>query len=156
EASVAEMPGVVKVVVKKNFVGIVAEKPWQAIQAATKLKVNWSAGEGLPSFQNFADYLRNTKPTRDTLAVNAQDVDSKISGSSKVIKATYQSPYQMHGSIGSSCAVADVQPNKATIWSPTQAVYPLKTSMAMVLGIKADDVHIIYRQGSGCYGVNQA
>ena len=38
ESSVAGMPGVVKVVVKGNFVGVVAEKPWQAIQAAAKLK----------------------------------------------------------------------------------------------------------------------
>ena len=30
------MPGVVKVVVKKNFVGVVAEKPWQAMQAAAR------------------------------------------------------------------------------------------------------------------------
>ena len=30
------MPGLVKVVVKKNFVGVVAQKPWQAIQAANK------------------------------------------------------------------------------------------------------------------------
>ena len=34
ESSVAGLPGVVKVVVKKNFVGVVAQKPWQAIQAA--------------------------------------------------------------------------------------------------------------------------
>ena len=34
ESSVRGMPGFVKVVVKKNFVGVVAEKPWQAIQAA--------------------------------------------------------------------------------------------------------------------------
>ncbi len=156
ESSVAGMPGLVKVVVKKNFVGVVAEKPWQAIQAANKLKINWSAGEGLPSYANFADYLRNTKPTRDTLAVNAKDVDAKLGAAPKVVKATYQYPYQMHGSIGSSCAVADVQANKATIWSPTQAVYPLKASMAIVLGMKPEDVHVIYRQGSGCYGVNQA
>src|SRR5437763_238556 len=34
ESSVRGLPGVVKVVVKKNFVGVVAEKPWQAMQAA--------------------------------------------------------------------------------------------------------------------------
>ena len=39
-----DCPGVVKVVVKKNFVGVVAEKPWQAIQAAAKLKVDVDAG----------------------------------------------------------------------------------------------------------------
>ena len=44
ESSVSGMPGVVKVVVKKNFVGVVAEKPWQAIQAAGKLKATWTPG----------------------------------------------------------------------------------------------------------------
>ncbi len=34
EGSVRSLPGVVKVVVRKNFVGVVAEKPWQAIRAA--------------------------------------------------------------------------------------------------------------------------
>jgi CO/xanthine dehydrogenase Mo-binding subunit len=62
----------------------------------------------------------------------------------------------MHGSIGTSCAVADVQGGKATIWSATQAVYPLKTSAAMVLGIPAEGVRVIFRMGSGCYGVNGA
>ena len=36
ESSVRDMPGVVKVVVKNNFVGVVAEKPWQAMQAADR------------------------------------------------------------------------------------------------------------------------
>ena len=44
EGSVRDVPGLVKVVVKKNFVGVVAEKPWQAIQAANKLKVAWTRG----------------------------------------------------------------------------------------------------------------
>jgi nicotinate dehydrogenase subunit B len=156
ESSVSGMPGLVKVVVRKNFVAVVAEKPWQAIQAANKLKVTWNRGETLPSQQNFSDYLRTTKPTRDTLAVNAKDVDAKLGGAANVVKATYQYPYQMHGSIGSSCAVADVQAGRATIWSPTQAVYPLRTSLATVLGMKPEEVHVLYRQGAGCYGVNQA
>ena len=156
ENSIHGMPGLIKVVVKNNFVGVVAEKPWQALQAATKLKVNWTPGIGLPRYDGFHDFMRNAKETRDTFAVNSKDVDRKLAGAADVIKATYRYPYQMHGSIGSSCAVADVQPGKATIWSPTQAVYPLKTSMAMVLSMAPDNVRIIYRQGAGCYGVNQA
>jgi CO/xanthine dehydrogenase Mo-binding subunit len=62
----------------------------------------------------------------------------------------------MHGSIGSACAVADVQGNKATIWSPTQAVYPLKSSAAMLLGVPPENVHVVYKQGAGCYGCNGA
>jgi CO/xanthine dehydrogenase Mo-binding subunit len=156
ENSVKGLPGVVKVVVKKNFVGVVAEKPWQAIQAANKLKVVWSPGTGLPKQTDIHDYLRNKKPVRDTLAVNSKDVDQNLTQAAKVIKATYRYPYQMHGSIGSSCAVADVQGAKATVWSATQAVYPLRSTVAMVLGTQLENVHVIFKMGSGCYGCNGA
>jgi CO/xanthine dehydrogenase Mo-binding subunit len=156
ENSVKDLPGIVKVVVKKNFVGVVAEKPWQAIQATNKLKVTWTPGTGLPKQTEIHDYLRNKKPARDTYAVNSKDVDEKLGRAARVVKATYHYPYQMHGSIGSSCAVADVQGAKATVWSATQAVYPLKNTVAMVLGTKPEDVHIIFKMGSGCYGCNGA
>lgn len=156
EHSVHDLPGVVKVVVKKNFVGVVAGKPWQALQAAHKLKVTWTPGTGLPSHRTFYEHLRNQKETRDTLVVDSKDVDDKLAGSAKVVKATYHYPYQMHGSVGSSCAVADVQAGKATVWSPTQAVYPLKSTLAMVLGLPPENVRVIFRMGSGCYGINGA
>src|SRR5437867_2751264 len=156
ENSVRDLPGVVKVVVKKNFLGVVAQKPWQAIQAANKLKAVWTSGTGLPKHSEIHDYLRNNKPTRDTLAVNSKDIDAKLASAAKVMNATYLYPYQMHGSIGSSCAVADVQNGKATVWSATQAVYPLRSTMAMVLGLQLENVHIIFKMGSGCYGCNGA
>jgi len=156
ESSVRGMAGVVKVVTKKNFVGIVAEKPWQAIQAAAKLNVTWSRGPALPKHSSFHDTLRTQKPTRDTFTVNSKDVDEKIGGAAKVIKATYLYPYQMHGSFASSCAVADVQGERATIWSASQAVYPLRDSAALVLGLRPENVHVIFRLASGCYGCNGA
>ena len=73
EASVANLPGVVKVVTRKNFVGLVAEKPWQARQAASKLAVTWTTGAGLPSQRDFYDYLRK-QPSRDAFVVNSKDV----------------------------------------------------------------------------------
>jgi len=156
ESSVRDMPGLVKVVVKKNFVGVVAQKPWQAIQAAGKLKVTWTAGTGLPKQSDFPEHLRNQKPTRDTLLVDSKDVDQKLSEAAAVVKATYYHPYQMHGSLGSSCAVADVQGDKATLWSPTQAVWYQRTTTAILLGLKAENVRVIFRRGSGCYGLNGA
>ena len=155
EASVRGMPGLVKVVVRKNFVGVVCEKQWQAIQAAAKLKVVWTAGPGLPAQHDFYDHLRK-QPARDAAVVDSKDVDQKMTAASSVLKATYQHPYQMHGSMGTSCAVADVQGNKATVWSPTQSAYPTRSGVAAVLGIPPDNVRVIYVRGSGCYGINGA
>ena len=77
ESSVQGMPGLVSVVVKKNFVGVVAEKPWQAVQAAAKLKATWSAGSGLPAQARSHDHLRKS-PVRDSLTVDSGDVDGKL------------------------------------------------------------------------------
>jgi CO/xanthine dehydrogenase Mo-binding subunit len=154
ESSVSGLPGNVKVVMKKNWVGVVADKPWQAIQAAEKLKVTWTPGTGLPSQRDFYSYMRNHPGKRDTYSVNSKDVDTKLAGATTRIKATYLHPYQMHGSIGSSCAVADVKGDNATIWSATQAVYPLRSTSAMVLGLQPQNVRVVYVRGSGCYGLN--
>jgi nicotinate dehydrogenase subunit B len=155
EASVRDLPGVVKVVVRKNFVGVVAEKPWQAIQAAEKLKAAWTPGTGLPGRAGFYARLR-TQPSRDTLLVNSKDVDERLAQAAEVLKATYLHPYQMHASMGSSCAVADVKDGKATIWSPTQSAYPTRSGSALMLGLPAENVRVIFTRGSGCYGINGA
>ena len=156
ESSVRNLPGFVKVVVKRNFAGIVCQKPWQAIQAVRTLKASWTPGAGLPSHRDFFDHLRNQKPSRDSLLVNSGDVEQTLAAAATVLKATYLHPYQMHASMGSSCAVADVQGTKATIWSPTQSTYPVRSGVAMILGLKPDDVHVIFTRGSGCYGINGA
>jgi CO/xanthine dehydrogenase Mo-binding subunit len=156
ESSVKNLPGVVKVVVRKNFVGVVAEKPWQAMQAASKLRVEWARGSGLPAHADFYEHMRADKQTRDTLMTDSKDVEQKLGQAAKVLKATYKHPYQMHGSMGSSCAVADVQRDRATIYSPTQGVWYQKNTSAMLLGLKPENVHVIFRRGSGCYGLNGA
>ncbi len=88
--------------------------------------------------------------------MNSDDVDVKLSRAARVLESTYLHPYQMHGSMGSSCAVADVGGNTATIWSATQSVYPLRDTTAMVLGLRPEDVRVIFVRGSGCYGINGA
>ena len=155
EQSVAGLPGFIKVVRQKNFLGVVCEKPWQAIQAARALKAVWTAGTSLPAASTFYDHLRR-QPARDALVVDSGDVDEALSRAARVIRSTYRHPYQMHGSIGSSCAVADVAKDRATIWSATQSVYPVRNTAAMILGLAPEQVRVIYVRGAGCYGINGA
>ena len=60
ESSIKDIPGA-KVVWDKGFLGVVADKEWDAIKAAQTLKVEWSAAE--PPFPEQAalyDHLRKT------------------------------------------------------------------------------------------------
>ena len=155
ESSVRGMPGLVKVVMRKNFVGVVADKPWQAMRAAAALQATWTPGAGLPAQRDFYDHLRR-QPSRDAFVVNSKDVDDTLAKAASIVTATYRHPYQMHGSMGSSCAVADVRGAMATVWSPTQSAYPTRSGVALLLGVPADNVRVIFTRGAGCYGINGA
>lgn len=155
ESSVSQIPGVVKVVVRNNFVGVVAEKQFHAMQAARQLKIKWNPGPDVPAQKTFFETLRK-QPSQDSLLVDSKDVEQKLSQAGAVIKATYSYPYQMHGSVGASCAVADITAGKATLWSATQSVYPTRSIVAKLLGLPLESVRVIYVRGSGCYGLNGA
>ena len=155
DQSVRSVPGLVKVVVRKNFVGVVAETQYQAGLAARKLAVQWNPGPGLPPQKNFFEYLQK-QPSHDVLSVDSRDTEAQLAAASRVIRAKYTYPYQMHGSIGASCAVADVKPESATVYSATQSAYPTRSIVAKLLDMPIDKVRVIYVRGSGCYGLNGA
>jgi Aerobic-type carbon monoxide dehydrogenase, large subunit CoxL/CutL homologs len=152
--SVRHIPGV-KVVVRKNFVGVVAETQHQAALAARKLAVRWNPGPELPPQKSFFDHLQR-QPSRDALSVDSGDVGKELAAAGAVLRAKYSYPYQMHGSIGASCAVADVKPDRATVWSATQSAYPTRSIVAKLLNLPLESVRVIYVRGSGCYGLNGA
>src|ERR1700733_14925721 len=155
DQSVRSVPGLVKVVVRKDFVGVVAETQYQAGLAARKLAVQWNPGPRLPPQNGFFDYLQK-QPSHDVLSVDSRDTEAQLTAASRLIRAKYTYPYQMHGSIGASCAVADVKPESATVYSATQSAYPTRTIVAKLLDRPIEKVRIIYVRGSGCYGLNGA
>jgi nicotinate dehydrogenase subunit B len=155
EQSLRNIPGLKQVVVRKDFIGVVAETQYQAILAARQLIVRWNPGPALPPQKQFFEHLQK-QPSHDVLSVDSQDVEARLAAANRIIRARYTYPYQMHGSVGTSCAVADVKPGGATIWSATQSAYPTRSVIAKLLNMPPDNVRVIYVRGSGCYGLNGA
>ncbi len=154
ESSVKDIPGVVKVVRQNNFLGVVAESEWGAIQAAQKLKANWSNWEGLPEQSKLWEYVRATKVNKDDVTSNVGNAEQALAQAAKRISATYDFAIHSHASMGPSCAVADFKDGKLTCWSASQATHDLRLQLAAMLSMKDRDVHVIYVEGSGCYGRN--
>jgi nicotinate dehydrogenase subunit B len=154
ESSLMQIPGIVKVVREGSFLGVVAETEWAAIQAAKALKVTWSA----PPKQFPAgpaamyEYLKNTKSFADRAGSEKGNAAGALQQAVKKFENTYFWPFQMHGMIGPSCAVADVRGDTATIWSGSQAPFITRNGVARLLGLPEQNVHFIYTEGSGCYG----
>jgi nicotinate dehydrogenase subunit B len=154
EKSIAEIPGIVRVVREGAFLGIVAATEWSAIQAAGALKITWSApGVKLPVDRDAVfTYLKNAKSYDDQIVVNEGNLEGAFAAASRTFAATYRWPFQMHGMLGPSCAVADVRPDRATIWTGTQGPFRTRKEVARLLRLPEKSVRIVYTEGAGCYG----
>ena len=121
------------------------------------LKVTWKDPGGVPELRRAVRADGRRWPAQARLLASDGNVDKALAGRARrSLEATYYYPYQLHGSMGPSCAIADVKADEATVWSPTQGVYPLRAAVAKVLGFQDQQVHVIYKEGSGCYGLNGA
>jgi nicotinate dehydrogenase subunit B len=152
ESSVAGLAGV-RIVKRDAFLGVVAPSEWAAIQAMRRLKVVWTGG-GLAPVTDLAAAVRATPVSNEKTIVNTGDVAANLGPTA--LSATYVWPYQTHGSIGPSVAVADVRAGSATLWSSTQGVFFLRAAVAKLLQLPNDAVRVKYIEGSGCYGHNGA
>ena len=154
ESSVKNISGLVKVVQEGSFLGVVCQTEWSAIKAAKALRVTWSEPQTkMPAGRDEVfTYLQNTKSLRDQVTVNRGDPESALSKASKTYEATYRWPFQMHGMMGPSCAVADVGKERATIYSGTQGSFDTRTAVAEMLGFPETNVRLLWREASGSYG----
>ena len=154
ESSVKNIPGIVKVVQEESFVGVVATTEWAAIKAAKALKVSWSepATKMPANAEAVYAYLKNTKSFRDQVPVNKGNPDAALSQANKTYTATYHWPFQLHGMLGPSCSVADVDKDRITIWTGTQGSFGTRKAVAELLGVPEKDVRVLFHEGSGSYG----
>jgi len=153
ESEARDIPGFVKVVREGSFVGVVAQTEWAAINAAEALKVEWTpAKTKLPVNDALYAYLKNNKPVRTRKIVDKGDLDGAFKNAKKTYQASFRWPFQMHGMIGPSCAIADVRGDKATIWSGPQGPFRTRTMIAALLKIPEQNVRVIYHEVSGSYG----
>jgi nicotinate dehydrogenase subunit B len=155
EASVRDIPGLVAVVRIGDFIGVVAEREENAVKAATRLKVSWKPTPTLPDLNEVATALRANPSTPRTL-IDKGDVDAAIAAAAKPMPRTYIWPYQMHASIGPSCAVADYQDGCVRVWSGTQNPHLLRDDLALLLARPERDIEVIRMEAAGCYGRNCA
>ena len=154
QESIKSIPGVVMIAREGKFVGVVAKTEWAAVKAAQALKVNWSKPTSkVPgNADELYGYLKNTKPARTAKPVDKGNAATALSKANKTYQATFRWPFQMHGMIGPSCAIADVKGDKATIWSGPQGPFRTRGTIAALLNIPEQNVRIIYHEASGSYG----
>jgi nicotinate dehydrogenase subunit B len=157
EASVNEIPGV-KVVLEKRFLGVVAETEWGAIEAARRLKVEWSsAAPPFPNQNSLYDHIR-AAPVRKRQVEGKEtgNVDEAFKTAAHVVEAEYEWPFQSHASMGPGCGVVAIDGDKVTVWTGSPKPHFCRDGVAAILGVPPENVHGVSMAGAGAYGRNDA
>src|SRR5476649_1676842 len=157
ESSIKDIPGA-KVVWQQGFLGVVADKEWDAIRAMEKLKVEWSKVE--PPFPNQAalyDHIRKA-PVRKRAEEGklAGNVDEAFKTAAKVIEAEYEWPFQSHSCMGPACALVEIKGGKVNCWTGSQKSHFVQNGLAAQLQVPLENVHVIWQTGPGSYGRSDA
>ena len=155
ESSVADIAGLVKIVVIGDFVGVVAEREENAIKAARRLKIEWRSLPPMPDLSNLEIALRQLPATHRPLHEKG-DIDNALDQATHRLQRTYLWSYNLHASIGPSCSVADYRDGRLTLWSGTQNPHGLRADMAKLLGMDEGAIDIQRMEAAGCYGRNCA
>ena len=153
ESSIKDFAGA-SVVRIKDFLAVVASEEWTAIRAARALRAQWSEWSGLPEQGKLIATLRADPGITDEVLVTRGQPEASGREGAKTLTASYFWPMQSHGSIGPSCAVADVNADAATVWTASQGTHGNRNTFARFLGLPRDKVRLIYLDGAGCYGMN--
>jgi CO/xanthine dehydrogenase Mo-binding subunit len=155
-AALKAMPGVIEVVRDGSFVAVVCEREEQAINARQALRelAVWSRPELPPTLADSFDRPDPGLQTQDSVVY--EKTAPGASGAVRQIEARYTRAFQLHASIGPSCAVAQSVDGKLTVWTHSQGVFALCADIARALGVAPASVICVHMEGAGCYGHNGA
>jgi nicotinate dehydrogenase subunit B len=154
EASITHIPGIVKVVHEGSFVGVVAETEWAAIQGGNALKVDWSEPTSkMPRSREELDaYLQHAQSFNEDEEINKGDVEAALKQTDRFFEGSYHWPFQSHGMMGPSCAVADVSEGKVKVWTGAQGPFTTRDRLSDMLGVAKRNIQVIFVESAGCYG----
>ena len=154
ELSVKDVPGLVKIVRKGNYLAVVCEREEHAIRAARQLKVNWEkpATPPFPASDKLFEYMRGVAPTSSARPVVTGNVETAMAGATKIIEADYEIPFQGHTALAPAHAMADPSNGQMTIYSNDMKSYGLRNGVARFLQLPREQVRVVWLEGPQGYG----
>jgi CO/xanthine dehydrogenase Mo-binding subunit len=149
EASIAGTGA--KILRRGDFVGVVAEREWDAVRAARMLEVTWDETPTLPPFEQLHARMQSG-PTQDSVVLQKGDAAKALAAGGQTVTFSGLGPYQAHAPFAPNCALADVKASGAEVICSSQDIYTLRRELSGLLGLQQDAVRVRFSPASGTYG----
>ncbi|HKR86342.1 MAG TPA: molybdopterin cofactor-binding domain-containing protein [Terriglobales bacterium] len=122
-------------------VAVIADNTWSALEGKKKLNASWeNSPHAVYNSDDFKKELQKTARTAGKVIRNQGDVDAEFAKGGKTLEADYYAPHLAHVSMEPPVALADVQGDRAVIWTSTQNPQAVQEVVAAQLGIPQENV----------------
>jgi CO/xanthine dehydrogenase Mo-binding subunit len=149
------LAGVIAIAHSGDFVGVCCEGEYQAVKALEALRAGarWTESEVSTAGQNWSELLPSLR------SIDSENEVGKVAGASAASRrvcAAYSKPPLAHASMAPSCALAQFDQGRLTVWTHSQGVFPLRRALARALNLDQSAIAVIHVPGAGVYGHNGA
>ncbi|MBU6464800.1 MAG: xanthine dehydrogenase family protein molybdopterin-binding subunit [Bradyrhizobium sp.] len=153
DTNAAEKVAGVTVVNRDGLIAVLHADPETAAAALRQIGADWRRPEAGPDQETIFEHLvaHAGEPTE---LVAKGDVSK--AAAAKSFETIFQKGYVAHAPIEPHVALADVRTDRATVWASTQTPFPLRDSIAAVLGFDNKRVRVITPYVGGGFGGKSA
>jgi isoquinoline 1-oxidoreductase beta subunit len=143
-AAVRAMPGVTDVAVVSTGVAVRAATFGQCIDAVRALHVTW--GKGTEDGKSDTTILAELKKAEIPLTVPPLNLLTHT------LDASFTFWFRSNSPLETNCAIADVRPDRAEIWSPLKSPIVAQQKIAALLGLPISAVTVHVNTSGGSFG----
>ena len=134
-------------------VAVIGDNTWAVLKGRRALKVEWSDGPNATfASEPYKKALLATVAKTGKVFRNHGNVDAEFAKGGKVVEASYYTPMAAHASMEPPAAVAEVQGDRAILWTPTQNPQAVQDTVAAALGIDKKNVEVHVTLLGGGFG----
>ena len=134
-------------------VAVIGDNTWAVLKGRRALKVEWSDGPNATfASEPYKKSLLATVAKTGKVFRNHGNVDAEFAKGGKVVEASYYTPMAAHASMEPPAAVAEVQGDRAILWTPTQNPQAVQDTVAAALGIDKKNVEVHVTLLGGGFG----
>lgn len=153
--AVRGIDGVIDVVHDDRLIAVIATREAAAVRAAAALEARTTWDDPGLGLTDTPLATMRAQEARTHVARRDDGVEEALA-TGRRLDATYTKPYQSHGSMSPSAAVARCIEGRMEVWSHTQGVFQLRKELVTLLGDRVSDVVVHHAEGPGSYGQNAA
>ncbi len=150
---VVEIPAVGPGAFTAGGVAVVATNTWAALQGRDALEIEWDRG---PTAQESTETLRQqllaALQQEQKVFRSEGDTAQPLAGAVKKIEAVYEVPFQCHSPMEPMNCTADVRPDRAELWAPTQFPDWNQGAAAQATGLEPKNVIVHTTLMGGGFG----